>query len=64
MTTPTTFTKRTNSPFRADFVGSFLRPAELANARNLHRKGLIDDMHSLSLVKDRTPNWCNAWYTL
>ena len=21
-------------------------------------------MHSLSLVKDRTPNWCNAWYTL
>ena len=41
MTTSTTFTKRTNSPFRADFVGSFLRPAELANARNLHRKGII-----------------------
>ena len=52
MTTPTTFTKRTNSPFRADFVGSFLRPAELANARNLHRKGLIDDLQ-LKQVEDK-----------
>ena len=52
MTTPTTFTKRTNSPFRADFVGSFLRPAELANARNLHRKGIIDDLQ-LKQVEDK-----------
>lgn len=52
MTTTTTFTKRTNSPFRADFVGSFLRPAELANARNLHRKGLIDDLQ-LKQVEDK-----------
>ena len=52
MTTPTTFTKRTNSPFRADFVGSFLRPTELANARNLHRKGLIDDLQ-LKQVEDK-----------
>ena len=52
MTTSTTFTKRTNSPFRADFVGSFLRPAELANARNLHRKGLIDDLQ-LKQVEDK-----------
>ena len=52
MTTPTTFTKRTNSPFRADYVGSFLRPAELANARNLHRKGLIDDLQ-LKQVEDK-----------
>ena len=52
MTTSTTFTKRTNSPFRADFVGSFLRPAELANARNLHRKGIIDDLQ-LKQVEDK-----------
>ena len=52
MTTSTTFTKRTNSPFRADFVGSFLRPAELANARSLHRKGLIDDLQ-LKQVEDK-----------
>ena len=52
MTTSTTFTKRTTSPFRADFVGSFLRPAELANARNLHRKGLIDDLQ-LKQVEDK-----------
>ena len=52
MTTTTEFTKRTNSPFRADFVGSFLRPAELANARNLHRKGLIDDLQ-LKQIEDK-----------
>ena len=52
MTTSTTFTKRTNSPFRADFVGSFLRPAELANARNLHRKGIIDDLQ-LKQIEDK-----------
>ncbi len=52
MTITTEFTQRTNSPFRADFVGSFLRPAELANARNLHRKGVIDDLQ-LKQVEDK-----------
>lgn len=30
------------APFRADVVGSYLRPAKLHNARNLHRQGLLD----------------------
>lgn len=27
-------------------------------------QGNLKFMYSLSLVKDRTPNWCNAWYAL
>ena len=46
------FTKRTQSPFRADFVGSFLRPAELKNARALHKQGLLDDA-GLRKVEDK-----------
>lgn len=37
------FTIPQNAPFRADVVGSFLRPDILKNARNLHRQGLLDD---------------------
>lgn len=37
------FTVRTNAPFRADVVGSFLRPDVLHNARKLHTSGLLDD---------------------
>jgi 5-methyltetrahydropteroyltriglutamate--homocysteine methyltransferase len=34
---------RTTPPFRADHVGSLLRPPELARARAEHRAGTIDD---------------------
>jgi 5-methyltetrahydropteroyltriglutamate--homocysteine methyltransferase len=34
-------TVRTNPPFRADHVGSFLRPPELLGARDRHKKGEI-----------------------
>ncbi len=40
-----------NAPFRADIVGSFLRPDQLKNARNLHRQGLLDDA-GLKAVED------------
>ena len=33
--------KRTKPPFRADHVGSFLRPAALKEARAKHEKGAI-----------------------
>ena len=46
------FTKRTASPFRADVVGSYLRPAELKNTRNLHAQGLLDDA-GLKAVEDK-----------
>ena len=46
------FTKRTNSPFRADVVGSYLRPTELKNARNLHTQGLLDSA-SLKAIEDK-----------
>ena len=36
------FTVFNTAPFRADVVGSFLRPDKLKNARNLHRQGLLD----------------------
>ena len=36
------FTVCDRAPFRADVVGSFLRPDKLKNARNLHRQGLLD----------------------
>ena len=39
------------APFRADVVGSYLRPDQLKNARNLHRKGLLDDA-GLKQVED------------
>ena len=45
------FTVRTNSPFRADIVGSFLRPDILKNARKLHSQGLLDDA-GLKKVED------------
>ena len=45
------FTTFTHAPFRADVVGSFLRPAQLKNARNLHRQGLLDDA-GLKAVED------------
>jgi len=34
-------TQRTTPPFRADHVGSFLRPKELLDARERYRKGAI-----------------------
>ena len=45
------FTVRTNAPFRADVVGSFLRPVVLHNARKLHAGGLLDDA-GLKKVED------------
>lgn len=42
-----------NAPFRADVVGSFLRPTKLKNARNLHRQGLLDDA-GLKTVEDES----------
>lgn len=45
------FTIPQNAPFRADVVGSFLRPDKLKNARNLHRQGLLDDA-GLKAVED------------
>lgn len=45
------FTIPQNAPFRADVVGSFLRPDVLKNARNLHRQGLLDDA-ALKKVED------------
>lgn len=39
-------------PFRADHVGSFLRPAELADARQQHTDGKIDDA-ALREIEDR-----------
>ena len=36
------YTIRSTAPFRADVVGSYLRPEKLKNARNLHRQGLLD----------------------
>ena len=35
-------TKRTTPPFRAEHVGSLLRPPELAAARAAHAAGRID----------------------
>ena len=35
--------KRTTPPFRADHVGSLLRPPELLSARDDHTAGRIDD---------------------
>ena len=45
------YTISVNAPFRADVVGSFLRPEKLKNARNLHRQGLLDDA-GLKQVED------------
>ncbi|HEX9452712.1 MAG TPA: 5-methyltetrahydropteroyltriglutamate--homocysteine S-methyltransferase [Candidatus Binatia bacterium] len=39
-------------PFRADHVGSLLRPPELLHARERHEKGEIDDV-ALRVVEDR-----------
>src|SRR5258706_4038608 len=39
-------------PFRADHVGSLLRPPELLHARERHEKGEIDDV-ALRAVEDR-----------
>ena len=44
-------TTLTNAPFRADNVGSFLRPASLKNARALHKAGVLDDA-ALKVVED------------
>jgi 5-methyltetrahydropteroyltriglutamate--homocysteine methyltransferase len=43
---------RTKPPFRADHVGSLLRPAALKEARAKHEKGAIDDA-ALKAVEDR-----------
>ena len=40
-----------HAPFRADVVGSFLRPDKLKNARNLYRQGLLDSA-GLKAVED------------
>lgn len=45
------FTIPVHAPFRADIVGSFLRPDQLKNARNLHRQGSLDDA-GLKTVED------------
>ena len=44
-------TQRTKPPFRADHVGSLLRPAALKDARAKHAKGEIDDA-ALKAVED------------
>ena len=44
-------TQRTKPPFRADHVGSFLRPKELQDARARHKKGEIDAA-ALRVVED------------
>ena len=44
--------QRTTPPFRADHVGSLLRPAALKDARTKHEKGEIDDA-ALKAVEDR-----------
>jgi 5-methyltetrahydropteroyltriglutamate--homocysteine methyltransferase len=44
--------QRTKPPFRADHVGSLLRPAPLKEARAKHEKGEIDDA-ALKAVEDR-----------
>lgn len=44
--------QRTTPPFRADHVGSFLRPQELLDARERHRKGEISKA-DLRAVEDR-----------
>jgi 5-methyltetrahydropteroyltriglutamate--homocysteine methyltransferase len=41
-----------NAPFRADHVGSLLRPAELKQARDLFSRGELD-RHALKEVEDR-----------
>src|SRR5262244_499810 len=43
---------RTKPPFRADHVGSFLRPAALKDARAKHEKGAVSDAQ-LKEVEDR-----------
>jgi 5-methyltetrahydropteroyltriglutamate--homocysteine methyltransferase len=45
-------TQRTKPPFRADHVGSLLRPAALKQAREQHAKGEIDAA-ALKAVEDR-----------
>ena len=45
--------RRTNPPFRADHVGSLLRPPELLNAREDHHAGRIDD-EQLRAVEDES----------
>jgi 5-methyltetrahydropteroyltriglutamate--homocysteine methyltransferase len=45
-------TQRTKPPFRADHVGSFLRPIELLEARERRQKGEIDKA-ALRAVEDR-----------
>ena len=41
-----------NPPFRADHVGSLLRPAAIKEAREKHAAGTIDD-DALAAVEDR-----------
>ena len=41
-TAPTPMSPRQPPPFRADHVGSFLRPASLLEARERHRRGELD----------------------
>src|SRR5690606_37750789 len=43
---------RTRPPFRADHVGSLLRPAALKEARQLHAEGALD-AHGLREIEDR-----------
>ena len=43
---------RTNAPYRADIVGSFLRPAELKEGRQKFVEGKID-VSALKAVEDR-----------
>lgn len=50
--TATRVAPRTRPPFRADHVGSLLRPAELKDARTAHANGKMDDA-KLREIEDR-----------
>lgn len=55
--------KQLNTPFRYDYVGSFLRPQVLKNARSAYEAGHIscealratEDQAILDLVKNKNP---------
>ena len=48
---------RSEPPFRADHVGSLLRPPELLKARGAHAGGTID-IGQLRAVEDALAPWC------
>ncbi|SIT92756.1 5-methyltetrahydropteroyltriglutamate--homocysteine S-methyltransferase [Edaphobacillus lindanitolerans] len=52
MTTKTDETKKIRSPFKADHVGSFLRPARLKEAREKFKEGLLS-REELTKIEDQ-----------